>query len=326
MKKSIKKKIAKSATIKNTSLESGEISVGEKVKLDGVFIKAKKIVIKPNAVLTNCKLFSEGTVFIGENSVIKENAVINAFKGINIGSRTIIDRDVIIGGMQSQKSEIKIGEDCVVLYRSYVNTTRKILIGNNVGIGGYCLIFSHSAWQNALEGNPYKFANVIIEDNVWLPWNVTVMPGIIVGKNSTVGSGSVITKNIPSNVFAAGVPAKVIRKRETKKLSNFDKNKIMQEVLEDFIDYLSEFLKIPNQVSKTGNNYKISTKYNSLVYTNNFKNIDKSYTIISFRIPDNLKTHYEWIELDSRKSRIKTDLSKHFVTFIRRYGIKIRTN
>lgn len=66
---------------------------------------------------------------------------------------------------------------------------------------------------NILEGNPYKFADVEVKDNSWLPWNVTVLPGVIIKKYVTVGSGSTVTRSIPQAVFAAGVPAKVIRQK-----------------------------------------------------------------------------------------------------------------
>lgn len=323
MKKPIRKKISKTSILKNTTIESDDVSIDDKAKLEGVFIKAKKVIIKANVVLTNCKLFSDGIVYIGKDSVIKENTVINAFRGIGIGNRTIIDRDVIIGGMQSHKSEIEIGNDCVILYRSYINTTRKISIKNNVGIGGYNLIFSHSAWQNVLEGNPYKFADVTIRDNVWLPWNVTVMPGITIGRNATIGSGSVITKDIPPNVFAAGVPARIIRTKASRKPSDLEKDKIVREILTDFDDYITKFSKIPNRTLEFADSYKIITKNNSLIYTTKFKNFNAKDIIVSFRIPEKLKSKHEWIELDSKKSKINTELAKNFVTFIRRYGIKI---
>jgi len=152
-------------------------------------------------------------VQIGRRTVIKEGSIINAFKSVFIGDSVIVDRDVFFGGMQSDKSAIEVGNDCVILYRSYLNTTRKIFIGNNVGIGGYCLIFTHSAWQNVLNGNPYKFADVEIKDNAWLPWNVTVLPGVIIERDVTIGTGSTVTKSVLPYVFVAGVPAKVIRKK-----------------------------------------------------------------------------------------------------------------
>lgn len=69
-----------------------------------------------------------------------------------------------------------------------------------------------------MDGNPYKFADVKMKDNTWLPWNVTVIPGVIINQDVTVGSGSVVTKSLPTSVFAAGVPAKVIQKKDVKKL------------------------------------------------------------------------------------------------------------
>jgi acetyltransferase-like isoleucine patch superfamily enzyme len=161
----IKKEISQSAEVVDSNLQSKNIVIESGAKLRRVDIKAKKILIGSNSILTDCKMFSEGMIDVGNNVIIKEHAVINAFKSISIGDRTIIDRDVFVGGMQSEKSQIRVGSDCVILFRSYLNTTRKILIGNGVGIGGYCLIFTHSAWQNVLDGNPYKFADVKIKDN-----------------------------------------------------------------------------------------------------------------------------------------------------------------
>lgn len=55
-------------------------------------------------------------------------------------------------------------------------------------------------------------APVTIEDNVWVGANVTICPGVTIGKNSVIGAGSVVTKDIPSNTVAAGTPCQVIRK------------------------------------------------------------------------------------------------------------------
>ncbi|WAC20445.1 DapH/DapD/GlmU-related protein [Luteolibacter sp. SL250] len=52
---------------------------------------------------------------------------------------------------------------------------------------------------------------VTIGDNVWITSNVTILPGITIGDNSIIGAGSVVTKDIPPNCFAAGNPCKVIR-------------------------------------------------------------------------------------------------------------------
>ena len=318
-----RKQIAKDAQIKNSKFVCKDIEIENGVKLNDVYIKAKKIKIKANAILTGCKIFSKGLVLLGKNSVIKENSVINAFKGISIGDRTIIDRDVVIGGMQSEQSEIEIGNDCTVLFRSYLNTTRKISIGNRVGIGGYCLIFTHSSWQNILEGNPYQFAKVIIEDNVWLPWHVTVFPGVTIGKDSTIGSGSIVRRNIPPRVFAAGVPTKIIRKKKVEKLSKSKKNLVALEIVKDFGAYAKEFLENQNIIKKDSQNCTINFKNKRLIYATNFKNIKPNDVVVSLKIPIMIKKNYEWIDLDSETAKIKSDIGKQFLAFIKRYGIRI---
>ncbi len=52
---------------------------------------------------------------------------------------------------------------------------------------------------------------VTIGDHVWIGSNVTIMPGVTIGENSVIGAGSVVTKDIPANVVACGVPCKVMR-------------------------------------------------------------------------------------------------------------------
>jgi maltose O-acetyltransferase len=50
-----------------------------------------------------------------------------------------------------------------------------------------------------------------VEDNVWIGANATILPGVTIGKNSIVGAGAVVTKDVPENTIVGGNPAKVIR-------------------------------------------------------------------------------------------------------------------
>lgn len=56
------------------------------------------------------------------------------------------------------------------------------------------------------------FQPIHIEKKVWLGANVTVLPGVTIGEGSVIAAGAVVTKDVPANMIAAGVPAKVIRK------------------------------------------------------------------------------------------------------------------
>jgi acetyltransferase-like isoleucine patch superfamily enzyme len=318
-------KISPSAHIENSKLYSSHVAIGKDARLTDVEIKARGITVKSGATLSGCKLFSDGNIVIGQGTTIKERTIINAFKSVFIGDYVIIDRDVFIGGMQSEKSAIEVGNQSVILFRSYLNTTRRIVLGSNVGIGGYCLIFTHSAWQNVLDGNPYKFADVEIKDNSWLPWNVTVLPGVTIERDATIGSGSTVTRNIPQSVFAAGVPAKVIRQKSSKPPSLEDRSILLQDILKDFYQYASNYLKLKGLKLCKGD---MTIKYGNirLIYTLDFRHFGRNDIVLSFKIPDRIKKQNMWIELDSKRSSSSCDLAIYFVSFVRRYGIKIVPN
>ncbi|MGA7900654.1 MAG: hypothetical protein WA395_09760 [Nitrososphaeraceae archaeon] len=316
--------IANSAELTDSNIDASNVVISAGAKMNNVQIRARNVRIGSVSSLRDCKLFSDGTISVGHNTTVKERTVINAFRSISIGNHTIIDRDVLIGGMQSEASQFKIGNNCVVLYRSYINTTRTVMIGNDVGIGGYCLLFTHSSWQNALNGNPYLFASIAIRDEAWLPWNVTVLPGVTIGKGVTVGTGSVVTKNLSPGVFAAGVPAKVIKKARSNKLEVDAKHEVMLNILSDFYKYASKFLKLRHiTYEKLNSSRIIAFKDKRLVYGINLQNLDANDTIISFQIPSHLKRKFEWIELDSLTCEGSGELANHLVTFMRRYGIRI---
>jgi acetyltransferase-like isoleucine patch superfamily enzyme len=58
---------------------------------------------------------------------------------------------------------------------------------------------------------------VIIEDGAWLGSHVVVLPGVRIGRGAVIGAGSVVTKSIPANAVAVGVPARVVRLRDEPK-------------------------------------------------------------------------------------------------------------
>ena len=60
----------------------------------------------------------------------------------------------------------------------------------------------------------YTYGKVIIKKNAWLGMNVTVCPGVTIGRYAVVGAGAVVTKDVPDYAVVAGVPAKVIRMQD----------------------------------------------------------------------------------------------------------------
>ena len=63
---------------------------------------------------------------------------------------------------------------------------------------------------------------IVIGDNVWLGMGVVVLPGIKIGNNVIIASNSVVTKDIPSDVIAGGIPCEVIKQKKPYKGNDFN--------------------------------------------------------------------------------------------------------
>jgi len=97
--------------------------------------------------------------------------------------------------------------NCVVLDVCKVNIGSRTLCGPNVQI------YTATHPTNAVErASGLEFAKPIaIGEDVWLGGSAVICPGVTIGNRTIIGAGSVVTKNIPDDVFAAGNPCKVIR-------------------------------------------------------------------------------------------------------------------
>jgi acetyltransferase-like isoleucine patch superfamily enzyme len=111
---------------------------------------------------------------------------------------------------------IQIGER-VGLNGTVISSRKKIVIGDNTMIAANVIIADsdfHQQWPPEERWvNPgFEFdQEVYIGKNVWIGMNCIILKGVSIGDNSIIGAGSVVTKDIPSNVIAAGNPAVVIK-------------------------------------------------------------------------------------------------------------------
>lgn len=127
---------------------------------------------------------------IGKNVRICSSATICGPGTLEIGD------DVWIGfqTMLSTGDFLKIGSAVDIANKVYIGTgTHKI---DSVGL--------HSA------GEGYH-KPIALEDGVWVGTGVIVLPGVVIGRKAVIGSGAVVTKDIPERCIAVGVPAKVIK-------------------------------------------------------------------------------------------------------------------
>ena len=134
---------------------------------------------------------------------------------------------------------VTIGDDVHILRGATISTTPagKIMIGDRVHIGEGTIIFGglsikigndviigpqniivdsdHRYKDLSIPMNcqPLSFAEVSIEEDVWISSNCVITKGVTLGKGAVVGAGAVVKKDIPPYSIAVGVPARVIKKR-----------------------------------------------------------------------------------------------------------------
>lgn len=100
---------------------------------------------------------------------------------------------------------------CIILDCAPVTIGKDVMFAPNVQL--YPATHPISPKHRAMSGDCYyELAYPIkIGDNVWVGGNAIIMPGVVIGDNSIIGAGSVVTRDVPANVVVAGNPAKIIR-------------------------------------------------------------------------------------------------------------------
>jgi len=117
---------------------------------------------------------------------------------------------------QDENSSIIIGNKVSLNDNVMINADHgKIIIGDGSMIGPNTVlrasnhVFSTTSLFFRDQG--HKSGSINIGKNVWLGANVSILPDVRIGENVVIGAGSVVTKDLPDNVVACGVPAKIIR-------------------------------------------------------------------------------------------------------------------
>ena len=108
---------------------------------------------------------------------------------------------------------ISIGENFYANYNCVILDCAEVMIGDNVMLAPSVSIYTAGHPIDAEKRNQeWEYAiPVTIGNNVWIGGNTVINPGVQIGDNTVIGAGSVLTKDIPGNVIAAGNPCKVLR-------------------------------------------------------------------------------------------------------------------
>ena len=302
---------------KNVSFSIGSVIVG------------KEVIIGDNSSFGLISVLRANSITIGRHVSIGLLTMIDTEK-FSIDDDSEISEKVIVGGIKTPDSMLKIGKRVKIMQYSFLNPTKPIIIGDDTGIGGHCLLFTHGSWLSQLDGFPVTFAPITLGNKVWLPWRVFIMPGVEIGDEVVIGANSQVTKNLPSNVIAKGSPAKIIVKNYPKVMSEKQKLNVFNQIISDFIGYL-EFNGFEISFEDIGINKLIKVKekrreHEIFIVYDNYKysfSTPNNLLISDFDSSNVLKGNNSMLLNLKTKQRIGTSIiGEEFTKFLSRYGVR----
>jgi maltose O-acetyltransferase len=118
-----------------------------------------------------------------------------------------------LGGSCASRIQARVGARTFVNYALVALDVASITIGDDVQIGPNVQLVTptHPIEPEARRAKREAAEPITVGDNAWLGGGVIVLPGVKIGENTVVGAGSIVTKDLPSNVVAVGNPARVVR-------------------------------------------------------------------------------------------------------------------
>jgi len=136
-----------------------------------------------------CAVLDELFGHLGDAAVVKPSLRCDYGYNISLGARSFVNYDCVL----LDCAPITIGKEVQIAPGVHIYTATHPLDAATRRAG----------WESALP--------VTIEDGVWLGGGAIICPGVTIGENSVIGAGSVVTKDVPANILAAGNPCRVIR-------------------------------------------------------------------------------------------------------------------
>ncbi len=359
-----KAEIGQNVYIHNDVLMSGDeihIGTGSKIGAHSKLVfknlyLGKKVTINRNANIVAANIRIDDDTEIGENAkvfvakdfMIGKHGEIRSFANfrsteIKFADHLYAGNNFTVGGGGSNQpqSRLEVGNRCHIGNNVFINTSEPVFIGDDSSLGVDSVILTHGAWKQVLDGYLSKFAPVHIGKGVWIPHHIMILPGVTIGDGASIGAGAVVTKDIPANCFAAGVPARAIKDVEyPRKLSLQKKDQVVNEVLFQYIPiikakgYSAKAIRVKNTsiIELQKGRKKAKIVYSQIInrhvaaLVSDFK--DSRLIMLGFQNKlDDLTQKFNNLTFFDLESKIVSgtsdELSEDLRDFLRRKGIKI---
>lgn len=211
-------------------------SIGSNVSL-----RFGSLLLSPNIRIGNNVVVGPFSAIVTEELTLDDNVKINPFSLIKVrvlelGKYVTIRSLAIVNANFGKSSRLTVGDHSSIFPFCWLEPAEGITIGKQVGVGGHNLIFTHGSWSNYLKGGPIQFGPVTIEDGVWLPWRIFIMPGVTIGRDSVISANSVVNRDLPANCMAGGTPAKVIKENFIQEPDSEQRIQRVREMTDNFFD------------------------------------------------------------------------------------------
>lgn len=227
---------------------------------DSCRVVAERIYIEAGAKIGDNVSIVGGTVHLAAGSEIKAGAKITAIEGLSLGPGSVLGpglqasarqltfgsnfwstNRVLIGGggWQGPDSILTVGDSTSFFDGSFVNVSEHVDIGSGCALSADTTVLTHGCWQPVLAGYPSLFAPVVFEDDVVVFIKSSVLPGVTLGRGTTVAAGSVVIKDTPPYSLVGGVPARVIKADVRRELTTDDCRALVCATLARYVKTLS---------------------------------------------------------------------------------------
>lgn len=308
--------------------------IGKSVKFSfGAIIVGTNVEIGDHAEFGLLAMVIGRNIRIGRHSSVGTMSYVSCER-IEMGEDARIREQVYVGGPQLPESAFILGSRTIVLQMAFINCTKPVTIGDDTGIGGHCLIFTHGAWLNQLDGYPVNYEPVTLGKSVWLPWRVFLLPGTTIGDGSVIGADSLVSGTIPPNSLAVGSPAKVIKSAPDfpRKVSDSERGRMIDDMLSEFERFA---VYEGASVSKEGNLRTYRTQDGSwrlhiyrmagaLPVTAPDDTLLADVAFTAEQRADLRKRGVYWLDLRGKtRSASGSPLTEELAAFFNRYGIRL---